>query len=153
MVSKDIEQDVVLAPSAYWGLFLQPKLEKLLYKKLAKNRPVKSEDTNIVVSVTERSQRDLTKRFDDTDIDWRVVERQLVAWGELFRAGKKLRLYLSFNHVETSQPSVTLSRKADKRGASSTTQQMLIERATLVLGVIVPKCILASSTLAGKTVQ
>jgi hypothetical protein len=64
MVSKDTEQDVVLAPSAYWGLFLKPKLEKLLCKKLAKNRPIKSEDTNVVVSVTERSQRDLTKRFD-----------------------------------------------------------------------------------------
>lgn len=101
MVSKDTEQDVVLAPATYWRLFLQSKLEKLLGKKLAKNRPVKSEDTTVVVSVTERSQRDLTKRFDDTDIDWTIVERQLVVWGELFRAGKKLRLNLAFNYVET----------------------------------------------------
>jgi hypothetical protein len=115
--------------SAYRGLFLQPKLEKLLCKKLAKNRPIKSEDTNVVVSVMERSQRDLTKRFDDTDIDLTVIERQLVVSGELFRAGKKLRLNLSFNYVETSQPSAISSRKADKRGASSTTQQMLTERA------------------------
>jgi hypothetical protein len=69
MMSKDTEQDVVLTLSAYWGLFVQPKLEKLLCKKLAKNRPIKSEDINVVVSVTERSQRDLTKRFDDTDIN------------------------------------------------------------------------------------
>ena len=110
MASKDTEQDVVLAPSAYWGLFLQPKLEKLLCKKLAKNRPIKSEDTNVVVSVTERSQRDLMKRFDDTDIDWTVIERQLVVWGELFRAGKKLRLNLSFNYVETSHSSAISSR-------------------------------------------
>jgi hypothetical protein len=55
IMSKDTEQNVVLAPSAYWGLFLQPKLEKLLCKKLAENRPVKFEDTNVVVSVTERS--------------------------------------------------------------------------------------------------
>ena len=129
MVSKDTEPDVVLAPGSFWLLVLQPKLEKLLCKKLPKNRPIKSEDTNIVVSVTERSQRDLTKRFDDTDIDWAVVEKQLVKWAELFRAGKKLRLNLSFNYVETSQFSATPSRKADKRGSSSITQQMLIERA------------------------
>jgi hypothetical protein len=128
MVSKDTEPDVVLAPAAYLQLILKLKLEKLLCKKLAKNRPIKSEDTNVVVSVTERSQRDLAKRFDDTDIDWGVVERQLVKWAELFRAGKKLRLNFSFNYVETSQLLVTSSRKADKRG-SSTTKQMLAERA------------------------
>jgi hypothetical protein len=123
---------VVLAPSAYWGLFLQPKLEKLLCKKLAKNRPIKSEDTIVVVSVTECSQRDLTKRFDDTDIDWTVIERQLVVWGELFPAGKKLRLNLTFNYVETSQLSAISSRKANKSSASSITQQILTERAALL---------------------
>jgi hypothetical protein len=50
-------------------------------------------------------------------------------WDEQFRAGRKLRLNLSFNYVEISQPSAISSRKADKRGASSTTQQMLTERA------------------------
>jgi hypothetical protein len=53
--------------------------------------------------VTERSQRDLTKRFKEIDIDWLVVERQLLSWGELFRAGKKLRVYLSFNYLEVGQ--------------------------------------------------
>ena len=133
MVSKDTEPDVVVAPASYWRLILKPKLKKLLCKKLAKNRPIKSEDTNVVVSVTERSQRDLTKRFDDTDIDWGVVERQLLKWAELFRAGKKLRLNFSFNYMETSQLLATSSRKADKRG-SSATKQMLAERAEQLSG-------------------
>jgi hypothetical protein len=122
IMPKDTEQDVVLAPAAYWQHFLQPKLENLLRKK---NRPVRSEDTNVVVSVTERSERDLTKRFDDISIDWAVIERQLVAWGELYRSGKKLRLNLSFNYVDTSQSSTTSLRRADKRGSSLTTRQML----------------------------
>jgi hypothetical protein len=129
MVSKDTEPDVVLAPASYWRLILQPKLEKLLCKKLAKNRPINSEDTNVVVSVTERSQRDLTKRFDDTDIDWGVLERQLIKWAEFFYAGKKLRLNFSFNYVETSQLLATSSKRVDKRGGSSITKQMLSERA------------------------
>ena len=58
IMPNDTEQDVILAPTAYWQHFLQPKLENLLHKK---NRPVRSENANIVVSVTERSGRDLTK--------------------------------------------------------------------------------------------
>jgi hypothetical protein len=128
VVSKDTELEVVLAPDIYWRKLLQPKLEKLLCKKLAKNRLVKSEDTNVVVSVNDRSQRDLTKRFDDTDLDWTVIERQLLKWARLFRAGKKLRLDLSFNYVEVTQPLSVTNRTADKRGSSSVTRQMLTER-------------------------
>jgi hypothetical protein len=128
VVSKDTEQDVVLAPAAYWRVVFQPKLEKMLSRKLARNRPVRSEDTSIVISVTERSQRDLAKRFDDTNVDWSVVERQLVSWSNFYRAGKKLRVYISFNYVGSSQLSATSSRKTGKRGSSSTTQHMLAER-------------------------
>jgi hypothetical protein len=94
MVLNDTEQDLVLAPTAYWHMLLKPKLEKLLRRKLAQNRSVQCDETNVVVSATGRSERDLTKRFDDIDIDWSIVEKQLLAWGELFRSGKKLRVDL-----------------------------------------------------------
>jgi hypothetical protein len=103
LISKDIELNLVLAPSFYWPLFIRPKLEKLLCKKLSSNKRVRPDNTNVVVSVTERSERDLTKQFDETEIDWLVVEKQLRAWGELFRIGKKLRVDLSFNYLETGQ--------------------------------------------------
>jgi hypothetical protein len=38
VVAKDTEQDLVLVPIAYWHMVLQPKLEKLLRRKLAQNR-------------------------------------------------------------------------------------------------------------------
>jgi hypothetical protein len=63
-------------------MFRKPKLEKLLRRKVAQNRHVQSDDTTISVSVTDRSHRDLTKRFDDTDIDWTIVEKQLINWGD-----------------------------------------------------------------------
>jgi hypothetical protein len=78
----------------------------------------------MVVSVTERSERDLTKRFDETEIGWTVIERQLVAWRELFHAGKELRVYLSFNYLETGQQPATRSRKEDKRSFTSADADM-----------------------------
>jgi hypothetical protein len=85
-----------------------------------------------VVSVTQRKQDDLVRRFADTSIDWAVIEKQLVAWGEFYRAGKKLTLKLSFNYVDAGQSSTTLLGRPAKRGFPSTTQQMLAEGALQV---------------------
>lgn len=88
---------------AFWGTFLQPKLEKLLDKKLPPNKVYKAEETNVVVSVTDRSERDLVKRFDELDIEWAILEKQLQTWSRLFRAGKRLRIQMSFKYVEASR--------------------------------------------------
>jgi hypothetical protein len=100
----------------------------LLQKKLPPSKRVACDDTNIVVSVTERSKRDLTKRFDEMDVDWFLVERQLSQWSESFRAGRKLRVEMSFNYVEIGQPAPMAAKRAGKRGYPSSTQQMLAER-------------------------
>jgi hypothetical protein len=99
-LSKDTEQDLALAPISYWHMFLKPSLRSFSAGKVAQNRHVQCDDTTINVSVIDRSYRDLAKRFDDTDIDWTIVEKQLINWGELFRSGKRLRIDLSFNYVD-----------------------------------------------------
>jgi hypothetical protein len=55
----------------------------------------------VVVSVSERLKRDLIRRFDEVQVDWLVVEKQLLSWSELLCAGERLRVDISFNHVET----------------------------------------------------
>ena len=120
LISKDIEQNLILVLTFYWSLFLWPKLEKLLYKKLSLNKRIRPDDTNIVVSMTKRSERDLTKRFDKTDINQPVIEKQLIVQRELFYINKKLRVDISFNYLETDQQ-LSTSRKRDKRGFSSAT--------------------------------
>jgi hypothetical protein len=123
IMPKDTEQDIVLAPAAYWQHVLGPKLEDSVRKQ---KRSLKSDFTSVVVLVTQRTEPNLTKVFPQTSIDWAVIENQLVAWGELYRVGKKLRLNLSFNYVDASQSSTT---RTDKRGSSSTTRQMLAKGA------------------------
>jgi hypothetical protein len=127
-ITRDTEQDVVLTLPSYWELFLQPKLEKVVGKKRRQKKNMTLEDTNVAVSVTERSEPDLIKQYEGTDIDWSTIERQLVKWGELFRAGKKLRVDLSFNYDGAGQQSAAGSlKKVDKRSARSATQRMRAE--------------------------
>ncbi|KAK5651141.1 hypothetical protein OQA88_13235 [Cercophora sp. LCS_1] len=92
MAAKDTEQDLVLVPHALWDTLLQPKLKKLLDKKLPSNKVYKAEETNVVVSVTDRSERNLVKRFDELDIEWAILEKQLQTWSRRFLAGKRFRV-------------------------------------------------------------
>lgn len=125
IMPKITEPELVLAPADYWERFLAPKLEDFLRKK---NRSLRSESTTVVVSVTARSTPALTKLFDDTAIDWEIIERQLADWSELFRAGKKLRLSISFNYVDNPLSTTTSLQRTERRGRSSRTQLMLAER-------------------------
>jgi hypothetical protein len=45
---------------------------------MAKNRTIKSNDTKIVVTVIQRSERDVIKSFNSTNIDWSIIEKQLL---------------------------------------------------------------------------
>jgi hypothetical protein len=74
----DTEEDVVLAPSAFWQLSLEKKLEKALRRKTTRHRRVRPDDTVIIASISDRTKRKLTKRFDDTDITWSAIEKQLL---------------------------------------------------------------------------
>jgi hypothetical protein len=50
-------------------MYLKLRVKKLSSKKVAHNRHVEYDYTSVVVSVNDRSERDLTERFDYMYID------------------------------------------------------------------------------------
>jgi hypothetical protein len=85
------------------------------------------DDTSVVASVNDHSQHDLHQQFEGINIDWAVIEEQLLKWGNLFRKGKRLRLDISINYLGEGSDAIS-SKKGDKRGTTSVTKTMLAER-------------------------
>src|SRR5206468_648100 len=56
--------------------------------------------------------RDITKHFNELQIDWPVVERQLQSWSHLLRIDKTLRVNVSFNYMESRKVARTAGRGA-----------------------------------------
>ncbi|KAJ5086731.1 hypothetical protein NUU61_008038 [Penicillium alfredii] len=109
---------------SYWEQ-IKETAENDLRRKIARDRRVRLDDTNLVVYVNDRSQSDLAKRFEGTDIDWMMVEKQLLLWANLHRLGKRLRIQISVNYIDDHG---RLLLSSDKRGNSSATKGMLSER-------------------------
>ena len=97
VAAKETEGDLVVAPSEFWNEELSSKLEDIIKSR---GKPYKADAATIVISVNDRSERDITKRFKELQIDWPIIEKQLQAWSHLLRIGKTLRIDISFNYVE-----------------------------------------------------
>lgn len=127
VVVKDTEQDLTFWLSSYWEQ-IKEDANNILRRKIARSRRVRLDDTDLVLSVNDRSQRDITKHFEGTGVDCTAVEKQLLAWAHFFCVGKKI-LQISINYIEDSGP---LPSRTDKRGKSSVTKRTLADRDTQI---------------------
>ena len=76
-ISRDTEQNLMLTLTAYWHKY-KLSLDELLRRNVAQNRHIRHNDTIIVASVNDCSEQDLTKRLDNTNINYSVVEKYLI---------------------------------------------------------------------------
>ncbi|KIW21716.1 hypothetical protein, variant [Cladophialophora immunda] len=97
------QSDPNVVVSFDWRLVLHDRLEQVVRRRFAKNRRRRHEHTAVVVSVTERSQRDLSKEYEGTEMDWAVANKQLLDGSSHFQRGKKLRVNLSFHFLRSRQ--------------------------------------------------
>lgn len=123
------EPNVVASLDSYWRLVLEDRLEQVVHRNYPENRRVCLSHTTVVVSVTERLVRPITKEFDEGEMDWASTDDQLIDWSPYFQRGKTLRVNLSFNYVEdTPQSASRAARRGEKRGRTSASNRMRAER-------------------------
>lgn len=62
IVAKQTEDDLILAPSGFYNEELLSKIKEIIKSS---GKPYKANITTIVISVNDRSERDITKRFEE----------------------------------------------------------------------------------------
>ncbi len=78
-LTSDTEQNLVLSPGAFWNRTLKSKVEDLLKRATPRNKCYNLDETNIAICTTKRAERPLSKRFDELNICWDMIEEQLRA--------------------------------------------------------------------------
>lgn len=122
---KDTEPQVVLRPSSFWQLLFQANVDELIDRKTQLGKRWRVDDSTVSVSVIERTKRDLVKRSDEINIDWNMIEEQLLTWGTLFKHGKRLtsssiawtqeRVQLQGKYVFNTEEVHRIAKQAEER--------------------------------------
>ena len=66
LVAKQTEDDLVVAPSDFWNEELSSKIADIVKST---GKPCEADATTIAISVNDRSEHDITKRFEKLEID------------------------------------------------------------------------------------
>ncbi|KXH56230.1 hypothetical protein CNYM01_13770 [Colletotrichum nymphaeae SA-01] len=120
------EQNLVIAPSDFWKEVLSSKVDGIV---ASKKKSYETSATTIVMSVpNDRSEDKITKHFQGQQIDWPVVERQLQGWSQLLRAGKRLKVYVQLDYVETLSTGRPAGRGATAMGLAERSARMDAEQ-------------------------
>ena len=117
-VCSDTDPDLVLAPSDFWNVNFPARLESLL--KDDNTFPGDSytyEETIIEISIEQRRQRSLTKRYKKLEIDWQLVDEHLEGLRDLFNKGRKITFSMEFVYKGVTRDSTTA--KGKKKGSAT----------------------------------
>ena len=127
-VCSDTDPDLVLAPSDFWKINLQARLESLLQDEdKLPGDTYTCEETIIEISIERSRQRGLTKRYKKLEIDWQILDEHLEGLGDLFSKGRKITFSIEFVYREVTGHSTTAKGKKKKKSA---TEAQKLQRAS-----------------------
>lgn len=118
-VCSDTDPDLVLAPSDFWKVNFQARLESLLRDEDKFPGDIYTCEETIIEILIERSrQRGLTKRYKKLEINWQIVDKHLEGLGDLFSKGRKITFSIEFVYKEVIGDSTTAKGKKKKKSAT-----------------------------------
>jgi hypothetical protein len=112
------EEDVFLSPKAFWDAILQHSLDTSLERGFSQQDRPEPCSTLVVVSVSKRAKRDLTKEFVGLDVDWGLVREKLESWACHFREGKCLLVKITFRFRPRNAAPQTSSGRGGRQSAT-----------------------------------
>ncbi|KFA80389.1 hypothetical protein S40288_10193 [Stachybotrys chartarum IBT 40288] len=89
MLAEITEENLTVAPSAYWEKSLCLALAKMVEAKLPGTK-YEPDEATIIMSTTKRGEKKLKLQANGLDLPWLPIENKLRAWSRLFRDGNKL---------------------------------------------------------------
>ncbi|KAI9765131.1 MAG: hypothetical protein M1840_007838 [Geoglossum simile] len=111
----DTDSDLVLAPSDFWKVDFQARLESLLQDEdKFPGDTYTCEETIIEISVQRSRQRGLSKRYKKLEINWQIIDEHLEGLGDLFSKGRKISFSIEFVYKEVTGDSTTAKGKKKK---------------------------------------
>lgn len=112
------EEDVFLSPKAFWEATLQQSLDASIEREFYQHNRPEPCDTLVVVSVSKRAERDLTKEFVGLEVDWPLIEEKLESWARHFREGKRLLVKITFRFRPRDAAPQTNSGRGARQSAT-----------------------------------
>ena len=124
-VRTDTKEDMVLSPVAYGEICWQGRMRTVEKKRSHEDRLLELKNIVVKVVVAERGVDDYINEFDVAQEAWSAAAKQLAKWWARYR-GKRLKLEVSFNYVETSE---IMSEQQARNGRKGTaTRKMFAAR-------------------------
>jgi len=107
--SGETELGIVISPQKFWKHVLRPKLQAALENL---PRACTETQTRLILFVTDKKTKKITRRFPKLEIKWAEVAKHLQEWSRFLLDGKKLTIEATFYFSEESGKKVPAARGA-----------------------------------------
>ncbi|KAJ6441867.1 glycosyltransferase family 31 protein [Purpureocillium lavendulum] len=109
------ENNLVLAPGAYWETILNDRVQQVLRRKTPADKVYTIEETKIKVSIDRRGKALFSKTYDFMDIEWCDVEREMEKASGVLLQDKHICVEVTVVYKDTTPAGAKRGRGAGNR--------------------------------------